>query len=261
MERKYPALLSISEIGKLAKVNPKSIRYYEQIGIFKPARIDPDSGYRYYSPEQIHHLFAIKTCIHFGIPLRDFPNYCKDGILYTNRYLEDAATNFRQSIRRMTENLTMLENFQNVIRQSDRLKGSSSPLALEQPERTFLIREISHGLSLHTLFDVYTDLHLTAIEKLVDTHPFYGRIAVFRRGQLEHLYAAIHISRDTEGLRTLTLPEGLHPSLFTEESRILQAPELFSRQGSEQMLVFESSCVTSQHNIVSPGYILQCINL
>ena len=72
-------LLTIGDIAKATGVHPKSIRYYERIGILEPASIDPETGYRYYAPAQIHYLFAIKTCIHLGIPLRDFPKYYKSG--------------------------------------------------------------------------------------------------------------------------------------------------------------------------------------
>ena len=41
-------LLSIGEAAKLKQVSVKSLRYYETIGILKPAYVDPSSGYRYY---------------------------------------------------------------------------------------------------------------------------------------------------------------------------------------------------------------------
>jgi len=261
MERTYPELLSIGEISKLAEVNPKSIRYYERLGIFRPVWTDPDTGYRYYSPEQIHHLFAIKTCIHVGITLKDFPKYYKDGTLYTSRYLEDASVKFRQSIRQMLDNLAFLENLQNYIGQSDRLMKSGSPLVLEQPERTFLIRAISPNPTVHALFHVFADMNLAARQQQIESSPFYGMIATFHRGQLEQLYAAVQVSRAAEGCDTVTFPKGSYLSLYAKESRILEAPQLFPPHPGEKMMVFESNCVASQYNVRSPGYILRCLSI
>ncbi len=42
-------LFSIGKLAKLTGVHIQSLRYYETIGILRPAMIDPDSGYRYYT--------------------------------------------------------------------------------------------------------------------------------------------------------------------------------------------------------------------
>lgn len=47
---------SISEIGDFAKIfgiNIKTVRYYESIGLIKPAYVDIYSGYRYFNEENI----------------------------------------------------------------------------------------------------------------------------------------------------------------------------------------------------------------
>ena len=56
------SLLSIGEAAKLKNVSIKALRYYEKLGIFNPAYIDPQSGYRYYSPAQLFDLDVILTC-------------------------------------------------------------------------------------------------------------------------------------------------------------------------------------------------------
>ena len=46
-------LLSIGEFAKLRGVSVKSLRYYERVGALKPAYVNEESGYRYYSINQI----------------------------------------------------------------------------------------------------------------------------------------------------------------------------------------------------------------
>ena len=43
---------SIDEISKFSKITKYTLRYYDKIGLFRPAYVDPDNGYRYYSPKQ-----------------------------------------------------------------------------------------------------------------------------------------------------------------------------------------------------------------
>ena len=45
--------LSIGKVAKLKNVSIKSLRYYDEIGIFKPALTDHTTGYRYYKESQL----------------------------------------------------------------------------------------------------------------------------------------------------------------------------------------------------------------
>ena len=46
-------MLRIGEFSKLAKISIKALRYYDRIGLLKPAMIDSVTQYRYYSFEQL----------------------------------------------------------------------------------------------------------------------------------------------------------------------------------------------------------------
>jgi len=46
-------MLRIGEFSKLAKISIKALRYYDKIGLLKPAMIDSATQYRYYTLEQL----------------------------------------------------------------------------------------------------------------------------------------------------------------------------------------------------------------
>lgn len=46
-------MLRIGEFSKLTQVTIRMLRYYDEVGLLKPAQIDSDTGYRLYSVEQI----------------------------------------------------------------------------------------------------------------------------------------------------------------------------------------------------------------
>ena len=46
-------MLKIGEFSKLSRVSIRMLRHYDEIGLLKPAYIDPDSGYRYYAEHQL----------------------------------------------------------------------------------------------------------------------------------------------------------------------------------------------------------------
>jgi predicted transcriptional regulator YdeE/DNA-binding transcriptional MerR regulator len=52
-------MLKIGEFSKIAQVSIKTLRYYDQMGLLKPAHIDRYTGYRYYTLSQLPRLNRI----------------------------------------------------------------------------------------------------------------------------------------------------------------------------------------------------------
>lgn len=64
-------MFRIGEFAHLGGVTSKALRNYDLRGIFHPAWVDPDSGYRYYSPAQLPELRRVLALRDLGIPLAD----------------------------------------------------------------------------------------------------------------------------------------------------------------------------------------------
>ncbi|GEM_PF-904436 len=106
------SLLSIGEASKLKNVSIKALRYYEKIGIFKPAYIDPQSGYRYYSPAQLFDLDVILTCAELDIPLKHLLDYQTDqGDIDLYQLLKEGAKIAEQKIQRAKQSLIQINSY------------------------------------------------------------------------------------------------------------------------------------------------------
>ena len=46
-------MLKIGDFSKLSRVSIRMLRHYDEIGLLRPVRIDPETGYRYYEAEQL----------------------------------------------------------------------------------------------------------------------------------------------------------------------------------------------------------------
>jgi len=62
--------LSVKEFSKLSGIEQTTLRYWDDIGLFSPARRDPDNNYRYYTPPQIIAVNFIKVLSELNIPLK-----------------------------------------------------------------------------------------------------------------------------------------------------------------------------------------------
>ena len=61
----------IGELSTLCNIPQKTLRYYDEIGLFTPDYRDDSTHYRYYSKSQIVNLMIIKTLKQMGFPLKD----------------------------------------------------------------------------------------------------------------------------------------------------------------------------------------------
>ena len=72
MEEKY---ISITELAKLRKVSSETLRYYDRVGLLKPAYIDPQTRYRYYTIRQSEELGVIRELRDLGMSVQEIQNY------------------------------------------------------------------------------------------------------------------------------------------------------------------------------------------
>lgn len=62
-------MFKIGDFSKLTQVPVSALRYYDELGLLKPARIDRFSGYRYYSFDQLPRLNRILALKDLGLSL------------------------------------------------------------------------------------------------------------------------------------------------------------------------------------------------
>jgi DNA-binding transcriptional MerR regulator len=66
VEKKY---LLAGEFAAAARLSPKALRLYAEQGFLTPASVDPATGYRYYSPDQLPRARLFARLRQLGLPL------------------------------------------------------------------------------------------------------------------------------------------------------------------------------------------------
>jgi DNA-binding transcriptional MerR regulator len=62
-------LLTIGEFARRSRLSPKALRLYDELGLLPPAEVDPFTGYRRYSPDQLHQARIVGLLRELGMPL------------------------------------------------------------------------------------------------------------------------------------------------------------------------------------------------
>jgi DNA-binding transcriptional MerR regulator len=71
-------LLTIGEFAEATRLSAKALRIYAENGLLMPSRVDGDSGYRYYRPEQLQLARVIALLRAAGMPLREIRAFLVD---------------------------------------------------------------------------------------------------------------------------------------------------------------------------------------
>lgn len=71
-------MFKIGDFSKLTRVSAKMLRHYDELGLLKPARIDPANGYRYYSASQLPRLNRLIALKDLGFSLEQIGGLLDD---------------------------------------------------------------------------------------------------------------------------------------------------------------------------------------
>jgi DNA-binding transcriptional MerR regulator len=63
------SFMTIGEFADTTRLSPKALRLYDQLGLVVPARVDPSSGYRLYSHDQVEAARLVGTLRRLDMPL------------------------------------------------------------------------------------------------------------------------------------------------------------------------------------------------
>ena len=71
-------LLPIGRFSKATRLSVKALRHYDELGLLRPAFVDPSSGYRYYRPAQANQAEAIRILRSVEMPLEEIGELLAD---------------------------------------------------------------------------------------------------------------------------------------------------------------------------------------
>lgn len=63
--------MSIGEFARRSRLSAKALRLYDELGLLPPARVDQDSGYRFYEPDQLKQARLIAALRQLQVPLAE----------------------------------------------------------------------------------------------------------------------------------------------------------------------------------------------
>ncbi len=186
--------LSIGELAKLRNINVQSLRYYEKLGILVPAYINPESGYRYYSLEQIMILDTIILCIDLGIPLKDLKNYVnKEGELEFEHLLKDGRKAAKEKIQKIESNISSIDRTLQHINAQKKFQGRTGYYSRPVFERYYVSIPCEPVMEAKTYEKNLSQLFSLAKEKNLTASFPHGIISAYQDGAFVHSHMFLEV--------------------------------------------------------------------
>lgn len=246
-----PKLFQIGDMAKLFHISVSSLRYYESLGLLTPERVDPDTGYRYYSVRQFEVLNTIRYLRELDMPLPEISDFLKnrdidrmeEKLRQQKAEIERKRLELQRIERRIDNNLRRIRDAQDseldvikyaaspamrIVWMDAALKISSSldmempirELEQSQAEAALFLGKVGVGISAENLeagsFEQYDGVFLI----LDDEDRFDGKTVLLSETQCvsvrfrgSHTEAAEQYRRLMEHIRA----HGMKPSGFSRE--------------------------------------------
>ena len=118
-------MLSIGEFSNICKVSTKTLRYYAEIGLILPDKINPENGYQYYSIEQLEKMLLINRLKSYDFSLDEIKNILgseesSDEKLYSKltkkkKEIEKQEQKYLETLDQLTNDISNLKQGKSIM--------------------------------------------------------------------------------------------------------------------------------------------------
>jgi DNA-binding transcriptional MerR regulator len=114
----------IGQFSTLSGVSTKTLRFYDEIGLLRPASVDSRTGYRRYRPQQLEELASILALKSLGVPLAQVRTLL--GAAGSGKSRRDLLSELKRTIEQSIQ--TAAQTLQCVNAALDELEASKRPI-------------------------------------------------------------------------------------------------------------------------------------
>lgn len=99
-------LFAIGDVAQMFHISVSSLRYYEKAGLLMPEKVDPNSGYRYYSTRQFEVLNTIRYLRVLDMPLPEIADFLQNKEVSC---IEEKLQQQKETVMRKQQELLRIE--------------------------------------------------------------------------------------------------------------------------------------------------------
>ncbi len=167
-------ILRIGDFSKINHISIQTLRFYDQIGLLKPYKVDDQTNYRYYHINQSALVDLIQYLRQLNFSLRDIKVILtKDDFTDVSLIIEEHRQALKGERTTINQQLRELDDFQKSIQLYQQRKVYPSLELLELPARQILSYEVEENI--YQMSTEEYELYLRYFKDLIqDYFPFFN---------------------------------------------------------------------------------------
>lgn len=195
-------MYKIKEFSKITKTSMRTLRYYDEIDLFKPEYVDFYSGYRYYNDNQIRIMRKINTLKKFDLSLEEIKNYLN---MNDKQILVEKRKRLEKVVKEMDEFLKEEEkiNYKIIKANYDKylelngLLRSRCAMALEIKDNNADYYYIEENGKIIDDFVIYKEEKILTLNALQLSNPILLKEVFHKIGELyDEVYVILPIEKE-----------------------------------------------------------------
>lgn len=209
-------MYTIGMFSKVARMSAKALRFYDEIGLLKPAQVDPVNQYRYYLPEQVADVLLICELRGYNFSLEEIKE------ILLNRSPQPLAEALTGKLEEMEQEMSRIWQTKEMLKtRIQRLKEGGPMMDLtanvkvevkeKSPIEVVCLRNVIPLAQISALIDEFCgNLQKANVKVKGELYTFY------HSEEFEPEHADIEVCMELDGaansLSTRMKPGGLHAS-------------------------------------------------
>lgn len=139
---------SIGETAKINNVSVQALRLYDRMDLLKPARVDEETGYRYYTVGQFIYIDMIKYSKYIGAPLKELKEvlHSRD-VSDMLSFIKKQRGAIKDEIRRLKRISKNISSMEEKIEYAIKLEGEVGVYERHIGERQIIDTGLENGFS------------------------------------------------------------------------------------------------------------------
>ena len=127
-------LYKIGDFSKKTGLSIRTLRYYDEIDLFKPLEIDLFTNYRYYSEKQLEDLNIINDLKDCGFTLEEIKKYLNN---FNNEIMLERKKELLKDIKQTEEKIRKVEYLRNRI-EDGKIRYNNKQNKIKYKEKSLL---------------------------------------------------------------------------------------------------------------------------
>ncbi len=137
-------MFKIGDFTKLCQVSVKTLRYYDELGLLKPAHVDRFTDYRYYSAAQLPRLNRILALKDLGLSLEQIGQLLNDGVSpgQLTGMLKLKQAELQERVSEEQARLARVAAWLRQIEQEDKMSAYDVVIKKIEPQLVATVRDV-----------------------------------------------------------------------------------------------------------------------